>query len=233
MSLDTLRADHVSGFGAAPGATPALERIGREGMRFTESMAEGTWTIPSHFALLYGRLYGFPPARPPLRGLAQLLADDGWATAAFTGGGYVGAYFRFHLGFDRFAEYDASRDGGSDIRSLPEVLADAERWIAQFAAAPSAVFIHTYAVHELTPEEMRWLEEHPLEQFEPSPAWMDARRAASTRTWYRGRMRCWPRSSTGSTRSPPPGPCSWSCSPTTGRRSASTGISVTVTTVHS
>ena len=153
ISLDTLRADHVYGFGAPAGATPALERLGREGMLLTRTAAEATWTVPSHFSLFYGRLYGFPPTSPPVRGLAQLLADHGYVTAAFTGGGFVGAYFRFHLGFDHFAEYDSSRYGGSDVRMLPTELADARAWMDWFDGVPLFLFIHTYAVHEQTPEE--------------------------------------------------------------------------------
>ena len=162
ISLDTLRADHVSGFGAAPGATPALERLGREGLVFTQTAAEATWTVPSHFSLFYGRLYGFPPASPPARGLAQLLADHGYVTAAFTGGGFVGAYFRFHLGFDHFAEYDARRFGGSDVRALPTVLSDARAWMEWFDGAPLFLFVHTYAVHELTKDEIDWAAHHSL-----------------------------------------------------------------------
>jgi hypothetical protein len=178
VSLDTLRADYVSGFGAASGATPALERLGREGIRFTETMAEATWTIPSHFALFYGRLYGFPAMQPPLRGLAQLLSDNGWVTAAFTGGGFMGAFFRFHLGFDHFAEYDAAEFGGSDVRSLPQVLDDAERWMTTFSDVPLALFVHTYAVHELTPWERTGFDTRAdlLEQFDPSPAQVAAAR---------------------------------------------------------
>lgn len=160
ISLDTLRADHVSGFGAPAGATPALERIGREGIRFTDATAEGTWTIPSHFALFYGRLYGYPSQRGPAKGLAQLLAERGFVTAAFTGGGYVGAFFRFHLGFDHFVEYDARSYGGSDIRALPDELDDALHWIERFDGTPLFLFLHTYAVHELTPEEADWAARH-------------------------------------------------------------------------
>jgi arylsulfatase A-like enzyme len=180
VSLDTLRADRVSGFGAAAGATPVLGRLGREGVRFIETMAEATWTIPSHFALFYSRLYGFPAERPPLRGLPQVLADHGYVTAGFTGGGFMGAFFRFHLGFDHFAEYDAHDFGGSDVRSLPHVLDDAERWMRTFSDVPLAMFVHTYAVHELTPGEQTFREERPDrplgEQFDPSPAQVAAAR---------------------------------------------------------
>jgi len=172
VSLDTLRADHVSGFGAPAGTTPALARLGSEGIRFVHTTAEATWTLPSHFSLFYGRLYGFLPSNLPAQGLAQLLAEHGYVTVALTGGGFMGSLFRFHVGFDDFAEYDAHLQGTSDVRMLPAVLADVRAAIARFDGAPLFLFVHTYAVHELTPKERAWASRRngDLAQAPPSPA---------------------------------------------------------------
>lgn len=153
LSLDTLRADHVTGFAEPAVATPALAAIGDEGLRFRAAASPYTWTYPSHFALFYSHLYGFSPATRPLSGLAETLGRAGYATAGFTGGGFVGAEYHFERGFDRYAEYDAAGVDGDEIAVLPSVLADTERWIDGHAATPSFVFLHTYAVHQVPPGE--------------------------------------------------------------------------------
>jgi len=163
LSLDTLRADHVTGFGTPAIPTPSLAAIASEGIALTAAVSPYTWTEPAHFSLFYSRLYGFPPTTRPVAGLVSRLSDAGFATAGFTGGGFVGSDFHFHVGFDRYAEY--TDPGKSDIDSFPGVLADAGQWIEDHKAAPSFVFLHTYAVHELPPSE---LENHGAGLFPPT-----------------------------------------------------------------
>jgi arylsulfatase A-like enzyme len=153
LSLDTLRADHVTGFGNPAKATPALARLASEGVAFTAAASPYTWTLPSHWSLFYSRMYGFPPGTPPLAGLASLLAERGFATAGFTGGGFVSARLHFDLGFDRYTDYNASASGRAEIDLLPEVLGDAGDWIEDHASSPSFVFLHTYAMHDPPPSE--------------------------------------------------------------------------------
>lgn len=153
LSLDTLRADHVSGFGAKQEATPVLAALGDEGIRMLNAASQFTWTLPSHFAMFYSRMFGFPTSVRPVRGLTQTLAEHGFATAGFTGGGFVGSVFRFHYGFDSYIEYDPKSLGISDIDALPRTLEDTQAWLSQHETVPSFAFVHTYAVHEATPEE--------------------------------------------------------------------------------
>jgi arylsulfatase A-like enzyme len=180
LSLDTLRADHVEGFGNPPVPTPTLGALVKEGVAFTAAVSPYTWTLPSHYSLFYSRLYGFPLDVPPSAGLARRLADAGFATAAFTGGGYVSAALGFDLGFDRYAEIHAAGDGRSDIDLLPDLLSEAERWIDAHAGVPSFLFLHTYAVHELTPaEQQRGLAGPNL-----NPQDLDAGQIAHARSFY-------------------------------------------------
>jgi hypothetical protein len=178
ISLDTLRADYVSGFGAPEELTPALARLGREGQRFVATTSESTWTLPSHVSLLTSRLHEFPPEEGEIVGLAQALSDQGFVTVGLTGGGYVGAAFGFQLGFDHYAEYLPLQGEETDIDLLPRVLDDGRVWLDRFADVPLFLFLHTYAVHEPTSGEMAWLREvdFPAE-FDLTPAGLDDVRA--------------------------------------------------------
>lgn len=190
MSLDTLRADHVTGFARGAPATPALAALAAEGVPFHAAVSPFTWTLPAHFALLHSRLPGFPAAPRPPVGLARLLSDAGYATAAFTGGGFVGAALGFDEGFDRYADryarkeagheggHDGARSERSDIEILPDVLAEASRWVDAHAGAPSFLFLHTYAVHEVPPSERQKLGAGALvSPYRLSPSEVDVARA--------------------------------------------------------
>jgi len=174
ISLDTLRADYVTGFGAPDEMTPALARIGREGQRYVATTSESTWTLPSHFSLFYSRLYGFPPSGDETVGLAQVLSDQGFVTAGMTGGGFVGAIFRFQIGFDHYAEYLPEEGKESDIDLLPATLNDGLIWLDRFTNVPLFLFLHTYAVHEVTADQVDWGRDRGLMGvFEPTPTQVD------------------------------------------------------------
>ena len=139
ISLDTLRPDRMSLYGAARETTPVLDALARRGVRFTNAFSPSPWTLPAHAAMLSGRY----PARlsrdadAPLYALAPLLSTmllgRGYATAAVTGGAFVAADFGADRGFERFAVGD---------------VADAVAWIdGRAAGRPFFLFFHTYAVH--------------------------------------------------------------------------------------
>src|SRR5947207_14492263 len=54
VTIDTLRADHVGAYGSALGATPALDRLAREGVRFHVAYAHVPMTLPSHTTIRTG-----------------------------------------------------------------------------------------------------------------------------------------------------------------------------------
>src|SRR5262245_57107506 len=61
ITLDTLRADHVGCYGGSV-ATPALDGLAREGVRFDQATSAAPLTLPSHATILSGLL-------PPHHGL--------------------------------------------------------------------------------------------------------------------------------------------------------------------
>ena len=55
VSLDTLRADHLSCLGNSRGLTPNLDRIASEGALFSQAYATDIPTQPSHTAMFTGQ----------------------------------------------------------------------------------------------------------------------------------------------------------------------------------
>jgi arylsulfatase len=90
VSIDTLRADHLPAYGYAAGATPALDRLAREGILFEDVFSQCPTTLPSHTSLLTGLLpahhgvrdnVGFTLGSGP-RTLAERFQAAGFATGA-------------------------------------------------------------------------------------------------------------------------------------------------------
>jgi len=115
VSLDTLRPDHLPSRGYSRPTTPRLDEILAGGAVFTDSVASSSWTILSHATLLTGAspsrigpsmlqsaASGALTLPPEARTMAEVLHDNGYATAAFIGGATLSSAFGFDQGFDHF-----------------------------------------------------------------------------------------------------------------------------------
>ncbi|HEX6882364.1 MAG TPA: sulfatase-like hydrolase/transferase, partial [Planctomycetota bacterium] len=171
VSIDTLRADH---FGPAEGRasfTPHLDRLAARALVCADASAPSPYTLPSHATLLTGQ---FPSvhgvvahenrlSRTRSTSLAERLGREGYATAAFTAGGFVHPAFGLDQGFERFTLVDPIREHGShfhrtlqrkidpaeaDRRMLEQGLEGVEGWLRAHAGAPFLLFLHTYTVHD-------------------------------------------------------------------------------------
>ncbi|MHC4378549.1 MAG: sulfatase, partial [Planctomycetota bacterium] len=152
ISIDTLRADALGSYGSTHGATPHLDRLSEQSVRFTNVWAPGPKTAPSHMTLFTGlppRIHGVgnlktsgsPRLSVDIATLPELLANAGFATAGFTGGGNV----KGELGFDRgFEIYD---DQG---QTLPKKLPKVTNWLQRRGLQEDHwfAFVHTYQVHD-------------------------------------------------------------------------------------
>ena len=153
ISIDTLRADHLSLQGSARATSPRIDRWARErGVVFEEAMAQAPWTLPSHVSILTGLdplHHGVNVDAAAARyrsfdNLPLLLARNGYRTDAVTGGGFVHPSFGFALGFDRYHFWPADRDSHTELAfGIDRVL----ELFDEDAASPRFVFLHTYEVH--------------------------------------------------------------------------------------
>lgn len=128
VTLDTVRADHLSLYGYPGETTPFLKRLAASATVYTSAIAPSNLTVTTHASLFSG-LYGnqhhtrFPDVRPlgpPITTLAEVLAKRGYDASSVASNYFVlGSGF----GLDRgFAYVDArprrSTLGLIDARSL-------------------------------------------------------------------------------------------------------------------
>jgi arylsulfatase A-like enzyme len=149
VSLDTLRADHLSAFGYGRETSPNIQAFAEQSLVFEQAFSHSPKTAPSHMSIMTGLLpnahgvrnYGeddnFKLGRD-VPTLPKILKQHGWRTAAFTSGGHV----RPMLGFgDGFEVYETT---GMVHTIFDRGLEQA----AQFAGEPFFLFLHTYEIHD-------------------------------------------------------------------------------------
>jgi len=121
ITVDTVRADHLGGYGYQRRTTPHLDRLSQKGILFTGAFSHSPWTLPavaSIFTSLPPRDHGITgwgqSLEPELRTIAEQLRDHGYHTEAV-----VSHYaFKGDRHFDQgFVRYDSSvlRRGNPDL----------------------------------------------------------------------------------------------------------------------
>ncbi len=157
VSIDTLRADHVSAYGAKNPTTPFLDRLAAEGVRFAHARSPAPWTLPSHATMLTGQL----PARhrvieddlrlsPEVPMLQERMKAAGYATGGFVATFYLSRIYGFERGFDAFEDFGL-HDEKVNLKgevTASEVVDEALRWMGTLPAGePAFIFLHVYDAH--------------------------------------------------------------------------------------
>ena len=107
--LDTLRADHLSCYGAANPTTPHLDRIAARGTLFEKAISAAAWTPPAHASLFTGTY----PSRhqvdrsnltlgTDLDPLPEVLQRGGYRTYGVSSNYWLSRETAFDRGFDEF-----------------------------------------------------------------------------------------------------------------------------------
>ena len=107
LSIDTLRADHLTSYGYAHDTAPFIDaRLARRGVVFESLTAASPVTAPSHMTMFtalqpitHGVTHGLKALSPALRTLPELLRAHRIETAAFTENGWVGTRQGFGRGW--------------------------------------------------------------------------------------------------------------------------------------
>lgn len=106
---DTLRADAVGIFGAGPKASPALDRLAAESVRFPHAYSQSSWTRPSVATILtsqypsvHGAVHKLDPLPDGVTTLAEAFRAAGYWTAGFVSNINVAPVFNFQQGFEEY-----------------------------------------------------------------------------------------------------------------------------------
>lgn len=115
ITLDTVRADHLSSYGYDRPTTPNLDRFARTGVLFENAIAPTSWTLASHASMFTGLLpqqHGADSAVPLPSGprtMANVLRSQGYDTAGFAANLlYMQKGWGIARGFDTYADNSVS-----------------------------------------------------------------------------------------------------------------------------
>jgi len=112
ITVDTLRADHLSSYGYPRATTPSIDRLAAEGVRFDQAVTQWPKTTPS-FTSMFTATYSKDnqnvrrvgiPLSCRFEMLAEVLQRQGYGTHAVVANGAVGSELNFDQGFDTFIE---------------------------------------------------------------------------------------------------------------------------------
>ncbi len=193
VTLDTTRADHLTLYGYALPTSPRLAEIAEGGLVFDRAIAQASVTPVSHASLFTGQLpfrhglrflhgnYGYELPKQALT-LAEMLAQEGFTTAAFVSAFPAGSRFGLEQGFDIFDENFNTADGqqivtetgvvntGKNQRTAEATNRAVFDWLATDPPGPLFVWVHYFDPHDthLLSEEPGDAERFPPADDKPS-----------------------------------------------------------------
>jgi arylsulfatase A-like enzyme/thioredoxin-like negative regulator of GroEL len=183
ISVDTLRADHLSCYGYSPLRTAHTDSLARGGTLFAAISSQAPITLPSHVSL-FTSTYPFangikenaqvlPPGAVTL---ATILAAHGYKTAAFIGGYFLDRRYGLAQGFQT---YDSPFDtrvlkGALDLkRPASQVLDAAERWLESNSGHPFLLFVHLFDLHQPYDAPAAYRARAPASEYDQELAYVD------------------------------------------------------------
>lgn len=148
ITIDTLRADRLSSYGSDRVATPYIDRLAEEGIRFANVSSTVPFTLPAHSSIMTGL---YPPSHgvrenvgyvlaPDLVTLAERFRDAGYRTGGFVSAFVLDARWGIARGFDTYVDdFDLDAMAGANLGSVqragPETIGHALEWLDE--AVPS------------------------------------------------------------------------------------------------
>jgi choline-sulfatase len=161
ITVDTLRADHVSAYGFSKVKTPAIDSLAANGILYENAVAPVPLTLASHAAMLTGT-YPFyngvqdftgEPLNPHFRTVAEAFKANGYATAAFVSSFVLDRSWGLARGFDTY--YDAFSPESFTTKNIALVertaagtIAKATQWLRSRQPGRSFfLWIHLYDPH--------------------------------------------------------------------------------------
>lgn len=160
LTVDTLRADHLSSYGYPRRTSPTIDRLAAEGLRFERAAVQWPKTGPS-FASIFTSTYpkdngivrqiGIPvPLEMTM--LAERLSEAGYRTRAVVANGALSSEFHFDQGFDEYvqtwqtdAPEGVERDAARHVTDL--ALAQARALASDTEDAPYFLWVHYLDPH--------------------------------------------------------------------------------------
>ncbi|HYK90920.1 MAG TPA: sulfatase-like hydrolase/transferase [Acidobacteriota bacterium] len=165
ISVDTMRADHLSCYGYRQNKTPAIDRWAAEGIRFENAYTEYPLTLPAHSTLLTGTYpsyhgvlenVGFALGSDRVT-LAEVLRENGFSTGGFIGSYVLASQFGLAQGFGTYDEkfgvpFEKAIAATALRRPAEQVTDSFLAWLSKQRESRFFAFVHFYDPHAPCPD---------------------------------------------------------------------------------
>jgi len=144
ISIDCLRADHLSAYGYARETSPHLDAFARKATLFETAITASSYTLPTHAAMLTGlppSLHGAILGRaiaPSVPYVPESLARAGYRTTGIVAAPFLSQIYGFHRGFHTYREA-----GGRAALMIEQALELFDEGRGQ----PQFFFLHLFDLH--------------------------------------------------------------------------------------
>ena len=165
ITIDTLRADRLSSYGSDRVATPHIDRLAAEGVRFANASSTVPFTLPAHSSIMTGL---YPPSHgvrenvgyvlaPELVTIAERFRGAGYRTGGFVSAFVLDARWGIARGFDTYVDdFDLDAMAGANLGSVqragPETIGHALEWLDDSRGAtgqpPFFMWLHLFDPHD-------------------------------------------------------------------------------------
>ena len=188
VTIDTLRADRLSSYGSEQVSTPHMDRLAREGVRFSNAATAVPFTLPAHSSIMTGTYPPFHGVREnvgysldeSLPTLAEELSAAGWATAGFVSAFVLDSRWGIGRGFDHYRDdfqLDPNKPSvnvGQVQHEGPDTIEHALAWLDEPRDAPFFLWVHLFEPHDpYTPPEP-YRSQYPDRPYDAEVAYTDS-----------------------------------------------------------
>lgn len=156
VTIDTLRADHVSSYGYENKITPNLDRLAKKSFQFLQTFSQIPLTGPGHACILtsryahqHGAVRNGLKINDSVKTMAELFREQSFTTAAFISGWTLKSHLTdLQRGFDVYDEFmtDRYRMVNSQ-RFADQVTTDALAWLELNSEKPFFLWVHYFDPH--------------------------------------------------------------------------------------
>ena len=154
ISLDTLRADHVGCYGYTFPTTPRIDAFAKGAANFDTAYATAPWTLPSHGSIFTGMyplihkadtinspMASFPPT------LAEVLAENGYKTAAVVAAPFLTKRYKLDRGFHYYDQTMADQRDNKTAKLAGKTTRKGLKYIDKMKGSPFFLMLHYWDIH--------------------------------------------------------------------------------------
>jgi arylsulfatase A-like enzyme len=170
ITIDTLRADHLSSYGYARPTSPRIDDFAAEAILFEEVCCQSSQTLPSHASILVGTnprshkvISHESFVDEDIMTLAEILKRRGYRTAAFISSHALDSKYGLDQGFDSYWEVHKEHTiPERQIQKIQEKSATTEavlEWLGEAAGSEFFLWVHWFDPHRPYDPPPRYLSE--------------------------------------------------------------------------